>query len=194
MDLSHLRQFVTIVDAGSVQAAARQLGVSRSVLRRGLDELERASGARLLHRDPSGVRLTAAGAVALERGRPLVESGYAWMREVRSAEREPRGLIRVILPVGMPQALAVDTLLAGREALPHQEIVLRHSEDPLSDLKLPFELMLHEGPPPTATTGFRACSRTSACARWRRLATSRAAASRPQWRSCPNTTFWAGDG
>ncbi len=148
MDLKNLSHFVDIVDIGSVQAAARQLGVSRSVLRRGLEELECVMGARLLHRDPSGVRLTAAGAIALERGRPLVESARALLREVQVADQEPRGLLRVILPVGMPLALAVDTLLAGREAMPNQQIVLRHSEDPLADVHQPFELMLHEGPPP----------------------------------------------
>jgi DNA-binding transcriptional LysR family regulator len=88
MDLENLRQFVQIVDIGSIQGAARQLGVSRSVLRRALDELEAEVGAPLLHRDPTGVRLTATGAVTLERARPLLESARALINEARAAEQE----------------------------------------------------------------------------------------------------------
>ena len=65
VDTEHLRHFLPMVDSGSVQGAARQLGVSRSVLRRSLEELEARVGVPLVHRDPSGVRLTAAGTVTL---------------------------------------------------------------------------------------------------------------------------------
>ena len=154
MDLKNLRQFVQIVDVGSIQGAARQLGVSRSVLRRGLDELETQVGAPLLHRDPNGVRLTTTGAVTLERARPLLESAQLLLAEARAAERDAWGVIRVIQPVGMPLAVQVNALLAARVALPNQRIVVRHTEDPLSDLSRPFELMLHEGPAPDRNAWF----------------------------------------
>lgn len=154
MDIEHLRQFVQIVDSGSIQGAARHLDVSRSVLRRSLDELEAEVGAALVHRDPSGVRLTAAGAVTLERARPLLESARALVTDARAAEREAWGLLRVIEPVGLPLAVQATALLAAHVAMPNQRIVVRHTENPLADLGHPFELMLHEGAAPDRNAWF----------------------------------------
>lgn len=154
MDVENLRHFVHLVDAGSIQGAARQLGVSRSVLRRAVDELEAEVGTALLHRDPSGVRLTAAGAVALERARPIIESARSFLAETRAAELEPRGVIRVVEPVGLPTELHVRMALMAHALLPNQLIVVRHLENPVTALDEPFELMLHEGPPPDRSTWF----------------------------------------
>lgn len=154
MDIENLRRFVQIVDTGSIQGAARQLCVSRSVLRRSLDELEAEIGAPLVHRDPSGVRLTAAGAVTLERARPLLDAAGALVTEARAAEQEAWGLIRVIEPVGMPLAMQASAILGAHLALPNQRIVIRHTENPLADLSHPFELMLHEGPAPDRNAWF----------------------------------------
>ena len=68
MDTEQLKVFLQIVDSGSIQGAARTLGATRSSLRRTLEELETEAGVPLLHRDPEGVRVTAAGAVLLEGG------------------------------------------------------------------------------------------------------------------------------
>ncbi len=154
MDIEKLRLFVQMVDSGSVQGASRQIGVSRSVLRRALDDLEAEVGTPLLHRDPSGVRLTAAGAVALERARSLLESAQALLTDARTAEREAWGVLRVIQPVGMPLAVQVNALMAAHVAIPNQRIVIRHTENPLADLNRPFELMLHEGPAPDRNSWF----------------------------------------
>lgn len=154
MDIEHLKQFVGMVDVGSIQGAARQLGVSRSVLRRGLDELEAEIGAPLLHRDPSGVRLTVAGAATLERARGLLDAARALLEDARAAEGEAWGTVRVIEPVGMPLAVQASAILAARSALPNQRVVVRHVEDPLADLSQPFELMLHEGRAPDRNAWF----------------------------------------
>lgn len=154
MDIEHLRHFVQMVDTGSIQGAARQLGVSRSVVRRCLEELEAEIGAPLLHRDPSGVRLTAAGAVTLDRARSLLDSARALVEDARAAEGEAWGLVRVIEPVGMPLAVQANAILAARVAMPNQRIAIRHVENPLADLSQPFELMLHEGPAPDRNTWF----------------------------------------
>lgn len=143
-----------MVDTGSIQGAARQLGVSRSVVRRCLEELEAEIGAPLLHRDPSGVRLTAAGAVTLDRARSLLDSARALVEDARAAEGEAWGLVRVIEPVGMPLAVQATAILAARLAMPNQRIAIRHVENPLADLSQPFELMLHEGPAPDRNTWF----------------------------------------
>jgi DNA-binding transcriptional LysR family regulator len=154
LDIENLKRFVLIVDVGSIQGAALQLGLSRSVLRRSMAELETEIGAPLLHRDPSGVRLTAAGAVTLHRARPLLESVQSLVTEARAGEIEARGVIRVIEPVGLPMAIHMNAILAAHAAMPAQRISVRHAEDPLAELDHPFELMLHEGPPPDRNNWF----------------------------------------
>lgn len=154
MDTEHLKAFVQIVEAGSVQGAARKLGLSRSALRRGLELLEAEIGAPLLHRDPMGVRLTPAGVVALQEGRALLHASEGLVANARAADREAWGTLRVIAPVGIPLAMQVSTLLATRLSLPKQRIVLRQVEDPLSHLQEPFELMLHDGPAPDRNAWF----------------------------------------
>ena len=162
MDTENLKAFIQIVESASVQGAARKLGLSRSALRRSLDQLEAEVGAPLLHRDSTGVRLTPAGVVTLEQGRALLASADGLLANARAAQREAWGTLRVVEPIGIPLAMQVNTLLASHMALPKQRIVIRHVEDPLSELGEPFELMLHEGPGPDRNAWFsRVILRTS---------------------------------
>ena len=154
MDTEKLKVFLQIVDSGSIQGAARTTGVTRSSLRRTLEELEADTGVPLLHRDPEGVRLTAAGAVLLERGRNLIETSRALIEDVRAASMEATGIIRIFEPVGLPIGPHAKLMLALHHALPNQRLVIRHVENPLAHLHEGFELMIHEGEPPDRSTWF----------------------------------------
>ncbi len=59
--LSAIRSFVEIVDQGSLTRAAEGLNLSRAMVSRHLESLERWLGARLLHRTTRRVSLSAAG-------------------------------------------------------------------------------------------------------------------------------------
>lgn len=61
MRLTQIRDFLAVVDCGSINAAARQLGVSQPGLTKSLGTLEVELGASLLKRSPTGVTLTAPG-------------------------------------------------------------------------------------------------------------------------------------
>lgn len=63
-------KLVAVAEAGRIVAAAERLSMTQPALTRAVARLERRAGARLFERLPSGVRLTALGAVALERARP----------------------------------------------------------------------------------------------------------------------------
>ena len=60
-DLRLLKGFVTIVESGSISAAARKLRVTQSWLSRQLRALEDQCGAALLRRDTHWMSLTDAG-------------------------------------------------------------------------------------------------------------------------------------
>lgn len=154
MKSDELQTLLHIVDIGSIQGAARHLGVTRGSLRRKVDLLEAAVGVALLHRDSSGVRLTAAGSVLVERGREWLESSRTLLSEVRAAVEEPMGVLRVFEPVGTPLLVSAQILLALRSLYPRMRYTISQFEDPLAHVHEPFELMLHEGPPPAGANMF----------------------------------------
>ncbi len=61
MNINGLETFLTIVDTGSLVKASAQLNVSQSTVTARLKALENELGQTLLHRDRSGIELTAAG-------------------------------------------------------------------------------------------------------------------------------------
>jgi DNA-binding transcriptional LysR family regulator len=65
-ELSALEVFVTVAGAGSLNAAAGQLGVTQQAVSARIAALERQSGVVLLQRTPRGSALTPAGAVVSE--------------------------------------------------------------------------------------------------------------------------------
>lgn len=75
---THVRQFLSLVDAGTFTAAAARLGVTQPTLSLGVAELERLAGARLFVREQRRVRLT--------------EAGARFLALARRTEREFRGL------------------------------------------------------------------------------------------------------
>ncbi len=154
VDTEALRVLLQVAESGSVQGAARVLGVTRSSLRRSLDALEAELGVPVLHRDASGIRLTAAGAVVVEQGRSLLEASRTLVSNARAASGEATGVIRVFEPVGLPLSMHVRILLATHLALPNLNLEVRHLENPMAHIQEPFELMLHEGPAPELGTWF----------------------------------------
>ena len=92
--------FVSIVEAGSISAAARALGVPRETLSRRLLRLEERLGVWLLHRSSRQLDLSPAGEVLFGRVRPLVLAAREANEAVRALDGEPRGLLRVSVPPG----------------------------------------------------------------------------------------------
>ncbi|EOT1756399.1 LysR family transcriptional regulator [Citrobacter koseri] len=85
--------FNHICDLGSLSAAARALGISRPMVSRYLDEMEKWAGARLIHRSSRRLTITPAGEDALMKTRTLarlsLDIAGATGREV------PSGTLRV---------------------------------------------------------------------------------------------------
>ena len=71
MRLAQLRDFVQIVDAGSIRSAARARGVSQLTLSKALRSLEDELGVHLLQRTARGVLLTRAGRAFLAHARAV---------------------------------------------------------------------------------------------------------------------------
>jgi DNA-binding transcriptional LysR family regulator len=83
MRLTQIRDYVSVVEAGSFRAAARAIGVSHPALTKSLRQLEDDLRVQLIRRTTRGVVPTPSGRAFLERARVI-------QAEVRKAEEELR--------------------------------------------------------------------------------------------------------
>src|ERR1700742_4520120 len=98
MDLEDLRTFVDVADAGGVSAAARRLGVSKSIVRRRLFRLESELGIQLLARTTRGAARTEAGVTFREHAASVcAELDIA--RETILPAGDLRGRLRIAAPL-----------------------------------------------------------------------------------------------
>lgn len=99
-----MQVFVEVADRGSLTQAADALDISRAMVSRYLESVERWLGVRLLQRTTRRVSLTEAGSAALLRCRQMLELA----RETEAAAGEqlltPRGRLRVTASASLAQA------------------------------------------------------------------------------------------
>lgn len=148
MNLDNIRLLLRVVEQGSMQRAAQSLGLSRSNVRRNLDNLEAEFGCEIFLRSASGVRLTPAGAVVLEEGRGLLERFERMSARVQFAKDDASGPIKVVIPVGMPDPVRIGFIrgiVANEPGLQVTEVEL---PEPLDHLHESFDLMIHFGSAP----------------------------------------------
>lgn len=132
MKLAQIRDFLAVVESGSISAAARKLGVSQPGLTKSLGLLESELGASLLQRAPTGVTLTRQGQAFHVRAR----AGYTELAKAREelARGAPMqvglGFGPFFAPTVVPQAV-----LRFREKFPDVRLRLvegfRHVTGPM---------------------------------------------------------------
>ncbi|MBR8191094.1 LysR family transcriptional regulator [Burkholderia vietnamiensis] len=93
-----METFVRIVEAGSLSAAAAQLHTTQPTVSRRLQALERSLGMRLLQRTTHAMRLTVDGERCFTRAKELLAGWAAFEADLRGAQEEPDGLLRVAVP------------------------------------------------------------------------------------------------
>jgi DNA-binding transcriptional LysR family regulator len=98
MDIEDLRTFVEVADAGGVSAAARRLGMSKSIVSRRLVRLEAELGVQLLARTTRGAALTEAG-VAFRTHAARVSAEIDAARETLQPTGDLIGRMRIALPL-----------------------------------------------------------------------------------------------
>lgn len=98
MDLNAVEMFVTVVQAGSLSAAALRTGVPLPTLSRRVRELERQLSVQLLERSVRGTKLTDAGIRLYEHASRGIEALIEAKEAVVSAQHQLKGFLRLSLP------------------------------------------------------------------------------------------------
>jgi DNA-binding transcriptional LysR family regulator len=117
-----METFVRIVDAGSLSAAASQLGTTQPTVSRRLQALERSLGVRLLRRSTHSMTLTEDGQRCLDRARELLANWHAFEAELRGVADEPEGTLRVVAPHAFGQQQLVAPLVEYLRRYPRVDV------------------------------------------------------------------------
>ncbi len=94
-ELIDMALFVQAVQAGSLSAAGRQLGVSPAVASKRLTRLESQLGVRLLHRNSRNLSPTDEGALYFERCQAILGDVAEAEAQLAQGRTEPQGTLRV---------------------------------------------------------------------------------------------------
>ena len=95
LDFDHLHLFVRVAELGTLSAAARERDVPVSQVSRALVRIEKACGARLIHRSTHGLSITAEGQTLLDYSRRVLGAFDELEGAFSRSAREVTGLVRV---------------------------------------------------------------------------------------------------
>ena len=95
MNIKQLQYFVTIVESGTITAAARKLGISQPPLSAQMKLLEEELGVTLMERGARQVRLTDAGRILYRRAIAIVELTDTTLKELTDFRTGNAGVLRL---------------------------------------------------------------------------------------------------
>ncbi|MES2945100.1 MAG: LysR family transcriptional regulator [Pseudomonadota bacterium] len=106
-----MQTFVRIVEAGSLSAAAAQMGATQPTVSRRLQALERSLGLQLLQRSTHAMKLTDDGARCFARAKELLGNWDAFEADLRGSTELAEGTLRVVMPHAFGQQQFVTPLV-----------------------------------------------------------------------------------
>lgn len=107
--------FLRVVEFGSINRAAKELGLSQPTVARSLDQLERDLGQRLVFRRRTGISVTDAGQLLIARGEQLLRQAASIREEL---ENEPAGRAVVGMPFSLRQVITYPAIEEMRKSAP----------------------------------------------------------------------------
>lgn len=124
MNLNHLSTFYAVARKGSFTAAARDLGFPKSAVSLQVRQLEERLGTRLLQRTTRKVALTDIGEVFLAHCERVMTEAEDAEKAVSEYTAEPRGLLRVGVPMTFARTFLAPVLPILCEKYPHLNVEL----------------------------------------------------------------------
>ncbi|MDC0709641.1 LysR family transcriptional regulator [Stigmatella sp. ncwal1] len=132
-DFEGLALFAKVAEERSFAAAARALGLSVATVSRGVSRLEERLGARLFNRTSRRLSLTAFGRTLAEDASRLYRDAEEMENAARELSAQPRGLIRLAVPMSFGLRWVAPILPEFFRAYPEVSVDL-HLSDATVDL------------------------------------------------------------
>lgn len=120
--------FDAVARAGSLAAAARQLGLSLATVMRSVAALEARLPSTLLLRGPRGARLTQAGEQFAQSCRRILEQTEAAERSAAGLHARPEGQLTIALPLLIDLQVFTPIAVAFLNAFPEVSLAIQASE------------------------------------------------------------------
>jgi DNA-binding transcriptional LysR family regulator len=133
LELTGIRVFQVIVEAGSFSAAADRLGMAPPMVSKHMARLERTLGARLLNRTSRSMSLTEAGTAFYEQGRQALELLDAAAASAGRGQSRPRGELKISAPGWCATPRFAKLLAEYRRAFPEVRLDL-HLDNRMVDI------------------------------------------------------------
>jgi DNA-binding transcriptional LysR family regulator len=134
-DIGLLRTFVSIVESGSISAAARRMRSTQPTLSRQLQTLESTCGTSLLRRDTHRMHLTDTGHRLLLDARSMLSLAEEAEHRLRNDQTELRGKIHIFATIDFGQTVVSRLCAAFLQANPSVNIELAYTNRPLHMLE-----------------------------------------------------------
>lgn len=141
--LKRMAIFAEVVAAGSLTAAARQLGITPSAVSQHLRQLEQTLGLALLHRSTRSLTLTEAGERYYAGCAAMVAAARSAEQSLASLRDEPDGELRLAAPIGFGGMLA--TALVPLRSYPRLTLRLLLDDSVINLIEARVDLALRAG-------------------------------------------------
>lgn len=144
-DLNHFQTFYWVARSGSFTAAARVLRLPKSTVSRQISSLETRLGTRLIERTTRRLALTEIGQSFLAHSERVMAEAEEAERAITAYSAEPRGLLRVGVPVTFARTFLAPLLpeFCRKYAALKLELVVRGGRmDPVEML---LDVVIHVG-------------------------------------------------
>lgn len=128
--LAGMETFLLVVERGSFAAAAEASGVSATMVAKQVRAIETRLGARLLHRTTRRHHLTEIGQLYLERCRVALAGVAHAEASATELQTRPKGLLRVVAPVGYGSRTLAPALAKWMAAHPEVSVDLTLDDRP----------------------------------------------------------------
>lgn len=130
MNLAYYQNYVTIVEEGSLTAAARKLRIAQPALSNQIKALETSYGARLFYRGARRLELTDAGLILYQKAKWMIEVETAARNEIASGFGGTKGTLRIGISSSFENDHLFGSLLEFSEKYPDTEIKVLEAEMP----------------------------------------------------------------
>lgn len=118
MNLEHYKNFVAIIDAGTISAASKELLIAQPALTNQIKSLEDTYGAQLVIRKPRHIELTDAGKILYEKIKSICYLEDSAKKEISACVAGNRGTLWIGCSPANPDPLLYQILLDYHRAFP----------------------------------------------------------------------------
>ncbi|CAM3836321.1 LysR family transcriptional regulator [Bordetella tumulicola] len=140
-----LQLLVELVRAGSLSAAAREMGVTTAAVSKRLAQIEDRLGVRLLNRNTRRLSPTAEGELYLENARRILHDIDHLDQLIASSQTQPRGLLKVNAPLGFGRSYIAPAIVLFARRYPEVDVQLQLTDAPGDFVKDAFDVAIRFG-------------------------------------------------